>query len=217
MSILFPLTLSIAVPSNSPAKSIKDLKGLRMPSGFPGQFTARVMQDALLASGGLTMADMKPVPFVNLFQGIEALGKGNVDAAIGPPAIAQVQQANVDLAARGGLRYLSVDSSPEALAAMRRFAPVRTSVVQPASYNIGVPVPTRFMTYSMYISTNAKVADETVYRLVKMLHESADELKKITPVLNGFDPKDMTEQVDVPWHPGAIKFYTEVGQWPPKG
>jgi TRAP transporter TAXI family solute receptor len=216
MSIMFPLTLSIAVPNDSPAKSIKDLKGLRMPSGFPGQFTARVMQDALLASAGLTMADMKPLPYVNLFQGIEALGKGNVDAAIGPPGIAQVQQANVDLAARGGVRYLSVDASPQALAAMRKFAPVRTSMVEPATHNVGVVAPTRFMTYSMYVSTNAKVAEETVYRLVKMLHESPDDLKKITPVLNGFDAKRMAEQIDVPFHPGAIKFYTEIGQWPPK-
>jgi TRAP-type uncharacterized transport system substrate-binding protein len=49
-----------------------------------------------------------------------------------------------------------------------------------------------------------------------MLHESPDDLKKITPVLNGFDAKRMAEQIDVPFHPGAIKFYTEIGQWPPK-
>jgi hypothetical protein len=71
------------------------------------------------------------------------------------------------------------------------------------------------MTYSMYASTNAKVPEEVVYRLVKMLHQSHDDLKKVTPVLNNFDPRGMSEQVDVPWHPGAIKFYTEIGQWPP--
>jgi hypothetical protein len=36
-------------------------------------------------------------------------------------------------------------------------------------------------------------------------------------VLNRFNPKEMTEKVDVPWHPAAIKFYTDIGQWPPKG
>jgi TRAP transporter TAXI family solute receptor len=215
MTVLFPLTLSFIVVNDSPIKSVKDLKGMRVPSEFPGQATAKVVQNALLASAGLTMADVKPVPVVNLFKGIEALGAGKSDAAATGPAVAQVQQAHVDLASRGGVRFLSIDSSSEALAAMRKFVPVRTMVVQPAPHNVGVVAPTTFMTYSMYASTNAKVPEEVVYRLVKMLHQSHDDLKKVTPVLNNFDPRGMSEQVDVPWHPGAIKFYTEIGQWPP--
>ena len=34
--------------------------------------------------------------------------------------------------------------------------------------------------------------------------------------LKDFDPGRMTEKVAAPWHPGAIKFYTEIGQGPPK-
>lgn len=217
LAVMFPLPLGILVPADSPAKSVKDIKGMRIGSGYPGQTTGRVLQDAILASVGLSMADMRAVPVVNLFQAVEQLGKGNIDAAVIGPPVSQIQQANVDLASRGGVRFVSLDDSPAALAAMRKHLPVRILKMQPAPVLVGVVAPTNFMAYSIYLSTSSKTSDETAYKLVKTLSENAEELKKITPVLNRFNPKEMTEKVDVQWQPGAVKFYTEVGQWPPKG
>ena len=214
-AVMFPLTLGLVVAGDSPIKSIKDVKGLRLPTGYPGQTTGRVLQDALLASVGLTMADVRGVPAVNLFQGVELLGKGTVDAAVVGPGIAQVQQANIELGSRGGVRFVSVETSPQAVAVMRKFLPVRILRLVPAPHLVGVVAPTDFMTYSIYFTTHAKMPDDVVYKMVKTLHESYDDLVRITPVLNRFDPKNMTEKVDVQWHPGAIRFYTELGQWPP--
>ena len=59
--------------------------------------------------------------------------------------------------------------------------------------------------------------DDVVYNIVKTLHDSKDELVKGQPVFRNFDPNAMNEEIGVPWHPGAIKFYKEIGQWPPKG
>jgi TRAP transporter TAXI family solute receptor len=216
IGVIFPLPLGLLVAADSPIKTTKDVKGLRLPSNYPGQTTGRVLQDAILASAGLSMDDVRPVPVVNLFQGVEQLGKGNVDAAVIGPPVAQIQQANVDLASRGGVRFISLEDSPAALAAMRKFLPVRMLRMDPAPVLVGVTAPTNFMAYSIYLSTSSKMSDETVYKLVKTLNANEEELKKITPVLTRFSPKAMTENVDVPWHPAAIKFYTEVGQWPPK-
>jgi TRAP-type uncharacterized transport system substrate-binding protein len=68
----------------------------------------------------------------------------------------------------------------------------------------------------MYFVANAKVPDDVIYNLVKMLHESKEDLVKVAPVVGRFDPKGMTEATNAPWHAGAMKFYAEVGQWPPK-
>ena len=37
-----------------------------------------------------------------------------------------------------------------------------------------------------------------------------------SPMMKAFDPKMMDEASFVPYHPGAEKFYREVGEWPPK-
>jgi TRAP transporter TAXI family solute receptor len=215
VTVLFQLPVSILVAGDSPAKSIKDLKGMRVGGGFAGQTIGRVLTDALLASGGLTINDVRTVPVVNLFQAVEVLGKGNLDAAVIGPGTGQIQQANLDLSSRGGVRFLGVDASPEALAAMRKYIAAKTFMVDPLPQFVGVQQPTRFLGYSMFLLASNKVPDATVYNLVKMLNGSREDLVKITPVLQRFDPKSMSENVAGTWHPGAIKFYGEVGQWPP--
>jgi TRAP transporter TAXI family solute receptor len=214
---LFPLPAAYVVPADSPIKSMRDLKGAKVPSGFVGQLTLHVLQEVMLGSVGLEPKDVTGVPVVNTFKGIDALSEGKVDAALTGVGIAQVQQANVDLSSRGGVRYLPIETTPQAVAALQKVMPTRPLVVQPAPHLPGIVAPTPVISYSMYLLANAKVKDDLAYRLVKMLHESRDELVKATPILTRFDPKSMTEKIDAKWHPGAIKFYTEAGQWPPKG
>jgi TRAP transporter TAXI family solute receptor len=215
-AIAFRLTLGVLVPNDSPIKTIADLKGKTMPWGYNAQTTGRVLQEAVLASAGLTMKDVKTVPTQSLFSGVDLLGDGKVEAATISIGTGQAQQANVKLAGRGGVRFISMDSSPEALARIRKVLPARAMVVEPAAHAVGIHGPTTVMTYSVFFTTNDKMPEDVVYNIVKMFHESKDELLKGQPVFRTFDPKEMSEEIEVPWHPGAIKFYKEVGQWPPK-
>jgi TRAP-type uncharacterized transport system substrate-binding protein len=34
--------------------------------------------------------------------------------------------------------------------------------------------------------------------------------------MDRFNPARMTTDIGVPYHPGAIRYYREIGQWPPK-
>ena len=45
------------------------------------------------------------------------------------------------------------------------------------------------MAYNIFFTTNDKMPDDVVYNIVKMLHESKDELVKGQPVFRNFDPK----------------------------
>jgi TRAP transporter TAXI family solute receptor len=216
IAIAFPLTLGVMVANDSPIKTMADLKGKVLPWGYNAQTTGRVLQEALLASAKLTMDDVKTVPTQSLFSGVDMLGEGKVDAAVNPPGTGQVQQANLKLASRGGLRFLDMDSSPEATARIRKVLPARPILVQPAPHAVGIHTPTTIMAYNIFFSTNAAMPEDVVYNVAKALHGSKDELIKGQPVFRAFDPARMTEEIGVPWHPGAIKFYQEIGQWPPK-
>ena len=216
ITVMFPLPLSVVVPADSPIKTIADLKGKSLPGSYVAQTTGRILQEAILASAGLTPKDVREVPAPNLFAGVDLMAAGKVDAATTAPGVAQVQKAHAELKSRGGVRFLNVDTSPAALAEMRKFLPVRPLVLEPAAHMAGVIGPTTVMSYSIFLTANDKMPDEQAYQLAKMLHESRDDLVKATPALNRFDPNRMGEDIGVPYHPGSVKFLTEIGQWPPK-
>jgi hypothetical protein len=216
IAAVFPLTLGVMVPNDSPIKTMADLKGKTLPWGYNAQTTGRTLQQAVLANAGLTMDDVKSVPTQSLFSGVDMLGEGKVDAATIAIGTAQGQRANVSLASRGGVRFLSVDSSPEAVARQRKVLPSRTIVMQPAPHAIGVVAPTTVIAYSIFFSTSAKMPDDIVYNVAKIIHAGKDDMLKGHPVFRSFDPSRMTEEIGVPWHPGAIKFYKELKQWPPQ-
>ena len=217
VGVMFSLPIGIAVPNDSPAKSIKDLKGLRMPTQFTSQSTIRAVQDAVLATGGVSTAEMKPFPVANYVKGMTALGEGKVDAALMCVGCAAAQETNVALASHGGMRFLPLNDTPEAAAAMHKVFPsAYYKMFQPGPAAPGVIVPTRLMAYSAYLVTSTHVSDDLVYRASKAIYENKAELVATSAPMKSFDPQGMAEASPVPYHAGAEKFYKEVGQWPPK-
>ena len=217
VGVMFALPIGMAVPNNSPAKSIKDLKGLRVPSQFTAQGTIRSVQDACLATGGLSTADLPQFPVPDYVKGMMALGEGKVDAALFGLGTGAAQEVNVNLASRGGLRFVSLPDTPEAMTAMRKvFSSAYSSVFQPSPGNVGIITPTRLMVYSAFLVTSAHVSDDVIYKTTKALFTNKEMLAAASATLKSFDPTMMTEKSEVPFHPGAEKFYKEVGVWPPK-
>ena len=86
--------------------------------------------------------------------------------------------------------------------------------MEPGPANPGVLEPGTFIAYPQLVFTNADVDEETVYKLTKVLYESKDSMKAAFPPFAAFNPKEMVgETTPGEYHPGAIRFYKEVGLW----
>ena len=215
VGVLLPLRFGIAVPNDSPVKSIKDLKGMRMPSKFTAMTATAISQEALLASGGVSINDMKQLPVSDYVKGMVMLGDGKVDAVQVCLGCATALEVNASLAAHGGLRFLPVADTPEAKAAMLKVFPsAYTQVFQPSPGYPGVIGPTRLMAFSAFLMASTHVSDDVVYKVTKALYQNKQALVTASATLKDFDPDFMAEANVVPYHPGAEKFYKEVGQWP---
>jgi uncharacterized protein len=212
LAVLFPLRQSCAVPADSKAKTLADVKGMRTPSTFIAMKNYPRVVNAILASVGLSLKDLKPYPVANAFLGFDALGTGKVDVAcigIGLPAVRKV---NLQLKDRGGVRFLSIGTTPEGVAAMKKVLPSRPILVKPAPNLVGVVGPTWFMANNIFIATNDKVSDDLAYRLVKAIHQNKDMLVKIMPQFRLLNLSEMYQTHTMPYQAGALRYYKEIGQ-----
>ncbi len=215
LGAIFPMSVAMLVVNSAPYKTIADLKGARIPSDFPGHTGGRKITVAVLAAAGMTYADVQSVPATNLFQGTAMLGQGKVDGAVISIGAPTVQQANLDLASKGGVRYISVDSTTAAVARLKKHYP-GGYIEEFKPGPVGVLAPTQVCSFSQFLIVSHKLPDDLVYRITKAIHDSKQTLADAAPPLRRFEPANMAEANAVPYHPGAEKFYREAGMWPPK-
>ena len=215
VAAMMPYRVAMHVRADSKIMKISDLKGKRVSSDFNAQKTIGRIIAAHLANGGLSYKDVKGVPAPNVFRQAEDFKAGKVDVmffAMGSP---QVKEA---AAALGGLRVLEVDASPAAVKRMEDLLPGAYTInVTPSPATDGVTKPTNLVAFDMNLNTSSKVSDDTIYRVTKALYENKKDLLDTFPPFGLFDPQMMSKiQIGIEFHPGAIKFYREVGLWPPR-
>jgi len=211
-STLYPLQTTFAVAGDSKIRTLADARGMRIPTRFTSQTTFAILTDALLASAGLKVSEFASVPVSNYIKGGNLLAEGKVDLAIIAPGSGASRKQDADLRNHGGIRFLSVGKD---LDAMRKFFPEAYPRTLKADKSIpGLKSDATIMAYPFYVVTGKHVPDDVIYKIVKTMHENKDELVKAFASFRNFDPNDQAHlHSSVPFHPGAIRFYKEIGIW----
>jgi len=203
------INVGLYVRDDSPAKSRKDIKGLRIGARYPGAPNIATYAEAELANVGLDWSSVAPVPRTSLYAGQrEDVTQKRLDvfyASVGS-AVTRELDSNV------GIRFLGADNSPAAVARMRKVYPAMLTQVQPGAPGIKQPM---WLTYlPAYLVARADLPDDVVYKVVKTLWEKNADLRKVDAKMKGWTTaKFATDQAAIPYHPGAIRFYKEMKAW----
>jgi TRAP transporter TAXI family solute receptor len=214
-AVLYPFRNGMFVRNDSPLKSTKDLKGARVSYGYTSQLTLKAITDAYLANGGLTIADAKQVLVPNVLRGADEIVAGRADATIFALGAGKVAEVNATVS--GGIRFLQLDDSPEAVARMQKVLPEAYIItVKPAPALAGIVGDTKTMAYDYVLLAGKHVKNETVAQVVEVLAANKPALAENFAGFRGFDPAKMAKTLPVEYHPGAVESYTKRGQWPPK-
>jgi hypothetical protein len=211
VTTVFPFKIGIVVRKDSDIQTVADLKGKRFPVDWSGFPQGIALSRAMLATAGLDFDDVQGVPTTNLLRAADDLAAGALDAtifAIGAPKMAELD-------ASIGIRFLDLDDSPEARAAMAAIRPEYGIAKQAALPHLnGVADGSDLMEYAMTVATHANASDDMVYTIAKTLHENKAGLAASHPSFNAMNPANLAvQQADVQYHPGAIRFYKEAGIW----
>lgn len=215
VAIMYPLRVAIFVRKDSPIKTIADLKGKRLPSGWTSQKIIRPLMAAEFATAGMSYKDVRRVPVPNVVAGANAFMQGKTDAFFFALGTAKVREADASV---GGIRALSIPDTPAMLAAIHKHWPVGyLRLEKPGKANPGVTAPIHAIAYDGVVAASTKTPAAVVYKLVKAMHDGKKELAASFAVFNLFNPQRMNKNLGpVKWHAGAIKYYKEQGMWPPK-
>jgi TRAP transporter TAXI family solute receptor len=182
-----------------------DLKGKRVTMGYSAMRNIDKTVRAMLASGGLTEADVRPVLVPNVVRSADEFIAGNADMfsfAFGGP---KVKEADATV---GGIRALEIDES--GMPAAKKIMPwAYLTQIGPGPIFTGVEKPMKVYSFDNVIIASAKVPDDLVYKLLDLMEKNKDELVAVQPVLREWTPAFGYKQYGVPYHPGALKFYQE--------
>jgi TRAP transporter TAXI family solute receptor len=182
-----------------------DLKGKRVTMGYSAMRNIDKTVRAMLASGGLTEADVRPVLVPNVVRSADEFIAGNADMfsfAFGGP---KVKEADATV---GGIRALEIDEA--GMPAAKKIMPwAYLTQIGPGPIFTGVEKPMKVYSFDNVIITSAKVPDDLVYKLLDLMEKNKDDLVAVQPVLREWTPAFGYKQYGVPYHPGALKFFKE--------
>jgi hypothetical protein len=209
LAAIFPIRMGLFVRNDSPIKSIQDLKGKTISYGYSSQEIIKLIVDAMLATAGLAVDDLKPVLVPNLVRGVDEFVAGRVEVSTFAIGAAKITEAD---AAVGGLRYLPLDTSPQAVAAIQRvFRTAYLDKVDPAPNLAGVREPIMTLHFDYTIFANADVAPEKIKSVIRIIADNKDLLGQSQPLFKQLKPERMYNNIDVPYHDGAVAYYREQG------
>lgn len=212
--------VGLVVLADSSIRSVEDLRGKRVGSGYGGNVLVEQIINAQLEAAGLSQADIKAVPVPDSATGVTALQSGQVDAAFGlTPTTPNV----VELDSTMGVRVLPFsDLTPDDIPngknvserkdLFAKYIPGVDFAVVPGGTGI-VDEDFVALAYSSQLVSDTTVSNETIFAVVEAVWNNHEELHS-SHATGKWTPEDMVpEEFRVPYHDGAVEFYKSVDAW----
>ncbi len=204
-------SFSFATAADANINSVADMKGKRMTfvQGAPSLNNATA---ALLSYANLTWDDVVPVEVGGYNASIDAVLNNRADAAGGacnsPPFL------RIEASPRGLKWPEFPHDDEEAVARVRARLPWYVPHIAIEGPTIGPDGIEVFSSAYPFLVGLADSDETLVYSTVKVMIEHFDEYKGNAPGANGWAmDRQKFEQAFVPYHPGAIRYFKEIGVW----
>jgi len=204
VATLYPQYYQFVVAASANINSIKDLKGKGVTTQPRGN-TGELITGQILQVNGLTYNDVK-MSFVSYTDSVSQVKDGHAVAfGLGTTIPAG---AVMDLAAGRDVKLLDLSDSLEG---MRKLNPGYTLVTVPKGTYPKQEQDVKVIGYATHIVVSCKLPADTVYAMTKTIAQQTVQLAAVVKGIAGLTPQRMAEDIGVPFHPGAAKFYKEAG------
>ncbi len=193
----------IVAKADSGIKTVADLKGKKVSVGDSGsgvEFNAQ----QILGAYGITFDDIDKQN-LSFQASADALKDGKIDAffcTAGAPTV-----AITDLATSTGIVLVEIDA--EHIAALQKDYSFYAEYKVPAGTYKGVDTDATTVAVKATFIVSNELSEDTVYAITKAIYENKDSFSH--DKAKELDVNYATSSISVPFHPGAAKYFAEVG------
>jgi len=205
---LAPNVAFFITPASSGVKRIADLKGKRVVVG-PAGSGMEAFIEPLLTAHGIKYSDFTPLHATQT-AAVDMLADGTAAAAFlgGAVPTASITQA----CAGQAIHFIPFETD------------VRTDLIKNYPFFDSATIPAgtypgqsdafvAMNTGSMHFITGAGVDEELVYQVTKLIYENRESVIAKHAAGRAINPQNAARQTGTDFHPGAIRFYKEIGIW----
>jgi TRAP transporter TAXI family solute receptor len=196
--------IQIVANADSGIKTLADLKGKRISVGAAKSGT-ELNARAIFKAAGLTYADLAKVEYLPFGESVELIKNRQLDATL--------QSAGLGVAS---IRDLSTSVKivvvpvPADVVAKVGDAAYQTAVI-PANTYTGQTQDVATAAIPNFLVTHSGVSDELAYQMAKQMYENIDTLYAAHNAAKAIKRENAIKGMPVPLHPGAERYYREVG------
>ena len=201
IAALYPAVLQVAATADSGAKTIADLKDLRISVGPPGSNSSVLAERMLTAHDAF---DINNVQFLSYGEATNSIRNGNLDASIilaGVPA-----SAFIELTTTTEANLIPVEKA-KAEALIKDYPFYALGEVKGDVYG-GNSEPIAAMVDPVILFTSKDADEELVYRITKLMFDNLSTLAEVHPAA-ALITRENAPNTPIPLHPGAKRYFDE--------
>jgi uncharacterized protein len=205
VATLYPQYFQMVVSADAGINTLKDMKGKGFATQVKGN-TGELISRHVLRVSGMTYSDVK-ASFTNSYtDSVEQMKDNRVHIfALGTAIPAS---SIMDLASAREIRLLDMAGIYED---MKKINPAYKLVTVPKGTYPKQDKDVQVIGYYTHIIAACSLPEEMVYKVTAAFMASKDAMASVYKELGQLTPQIMSQDIGVPFHPGAAKWYKEQG------
>ena len=204
IAAIYPNYIQVVARADSGIKTLADLKGKNVSVGAPKSGT-ELNARTIFAAAGLTYKDLGKVEYLPFGESVELMKNRQLDATL--------QSAGLGVSSLRDLAT-SVDIVVVTIPAdviKKTNDPAYLPATIPANTYRGQTTDIATAAVQNYLVTYDGVSNDTVYGMTKALWTNLDQLVAAHSAAKAIELKSALAGMPIPLHPGAEKYYKDVG------
>lgn len=205
LASLYANMVQIVTLDGSGISSLEDLRGKRVSIGAPGSGT-EVNAAAILEANGITYDDIEEQR-LNFNETADALANGDIDAgfwSVGAPT-----SSILNLSTTNNIVILELTNAQ--LEAARAADPTFAVTTLAGGTYTGVDSDISVLGIPNVLVVSEEMSDDLAYAITRAMFENIADLQAVHPAANETTVEFTIAATPVPLHPGAIRYYEEIG------